>query len=227
MAIDKTIKKKVIEDWQNAFPQLTMYAQNKLYKVVGSCILGIELIKSPHTESYSPYFVIYPIWKKDIKASLDYPIFLSDYKNKKGYQYDIPYEKHSLFFDDVVNSVKNQTPLPFEGKISFNKIVSAIDDISKKPPLSAAPNSYLQAALQEAKLKIALFIGVTEAQGVLVQINKRSWDTNHFKACGVDVSQWLQSLQEVITNRDELLKQIETNKQDKKIAKLQSSELTE
>ena len=58
MGIDKTIKKKVIEDWQNAFPQLTMHAQNKLYKVVGSCVLGIELIKSPHTESYSPYFVI-------------------------------------------------------------------------------------------------------------------------------------------------------------------------
>jgi len=64
MGTDKTIKKKVIEDWQNAFPQLTMYAQNKLYKIVGSCVLGIELIKSPHTESYSPYFVLYPIWKR-------------------------------------------------------------------------------------------------------------------------------------------------------------------
>ena len=226
MAVDREIKKKVTEDWKNAFPQLALYAQNKLYKVVGSCILGIELIKSPHTESYSPYFVIYPIWKKDVKASLDYPIFLKDFKNKKGFQYEIPYEKHSVFFSDVVDSVKKQTPLPFDGNISFKKIATAIDDSSKTPPLSAAPNSYLQAALQEAKLKIALFISITEAQSVLGQINKRNWDTSHFKACGVDVSQWLQSLQEVITNRDEFLKQIETNKQDKKIAKLQSSELT-
>lgn len=226
MGIDKTIKKKVIEDWQNAFPQLTMYAQNKLYKVVGSCVLGIELIKSPHAESYSPYFVLYPIWKKDIKASLDYPIFLRDFKNKKGYQYDIPYEKHSVFFDDVVDSVKNQTPLPFEGNISFKKIATAIEDSSQKPPLSAAPNSYLQAALQEAKLNIALSISSEEAQSVLEQINKRSWDVNHFKACRVDVNEWLQSLRKTIANRDEFLKQIETNKQDKKILQLKSSELT-
>jgi len=226
MPIDKEIKKKVIEDWQNAFPQLTSYSQNKLYKVVGSCVLGIELIKSPHTESYSPYFVIYPIWKKDVKASLDYPIFLRDFKNKKGFQYDVPYTKHSAFFTDVIESVKKQTPLPFEGDISFKKIATAIDDSSKTPPLSAAPNSYLQAVLQEAKLKTALFISSKEAQKVFEQINKRSWDTNHFKACGVDVSKWLQSLQEVITNRDEFLKQIEANKQDKKISQLKSSELT-
>lgn len=226
MGIDKAIKKKVIEEWQNAFPQLTLYSQNKLYKVVGSCILGIELIKSPHTENYSPYFVIYPIWKKDVKASLDYPIFLKDFKNKKGFQYDIPYEKHSVFFDDVLGSVKKQTPLPFEGDISFKKIATAIDDSSQTPPLSAAPNSYLQAVLQEAKLKIALLISSEEAQRVFEHINKKSWDINHFKACGVDVSKWLQSLQETISNREDFLKQIEVNKQDKKISQLKSSELT-
>lgn len=230
MAIDKGIKKKVIEDWQNAFPQLTMYTQNKLYKIVGCCIIGIELIKSPHTESYSPYFVFYSLWGnrlgKDIKACLAGPIVLRDFKNKKGFQYDIPYEKHGVFLDDMLDSVKNQTPLPFEGNISLKKIASAIDDSSKMPPLSAAPNSYLQAALQEAKLKVALFIGVAEAQSVWEEISKRNWDTNHFKAFGIDVSKWLQNLNEAITNRDEFLKQVEANKEDKKIAKLQRSELT-
>lgn len=226
MGIDKVIKKKVIEDWQNAFPQLTMYAQNKLYKVVGPCVLGIELIKSPHTESYSPYFVLYSIWKKDVKASLDYPIFLRDFKNKKGSQYDIPYEKHTVFFDDVVDGIKNQAPLPFEGNISLKKIAAAIEDSSQKPPLSAAPNSYLQAALQESRLKTALFVSNEEAQKVFDQINKRSWDLKHFKACGVNVNEWQQSLKDTITKRDEFLKQIEANKQDKKISQLKSSELT-
>jgi hypothetical protein len=230
MPIDKEIKKKVIEDWQNAFPQLTIYSQNKLYKIVGPCILGIELIKSPHTESYSPYFVIYSLWGNrmgnNIKACLAGPMLLKDFKNKKGFQYDIPYEKHSVFFDDVLDSVKKQTPLPFEGNISFKEIETAIDVSSKTPPLSAAPNSYLQAVLQETKLRIALYISGEEAQRVFEQINKRSWDTNHFKACGVDVSEWLQSLQATISSRDEFLKQIEINKQDKKISQLKSSELT-
>ena len=226
MAIDKEVKKKVIEDWQNAFPQLALYAQGKLYKVVGATLIGLELIKLPRTEEYRPHFVVYPLWKKNVKASLDFPFILKEYSNKKGLQYSIPYERHIAFFSDVIESVKKQTPLPFDSNISLKKIVSVIDEHSKTPPLSAAPNSYLQATLQEAKLKTALFIGVTEAQSVLEQINKRNWDTNHFKACGVDVNEWLQSLQTTISNRDEFLKQIEANKQDKKILQLKSSELT-
>jgi hypothetical protein len=226
MAVDKEIKKKVIEDWQNAMPQLCLYAQDKLYKVVGSIIVGLELIKLPRAKEYRPHFVIYPLWKKDVKSNLDYPILIKEFYNKKGLQYSIPYENHSSFFNDVLNSIKKQSPLPFEGNIFLKKLMFLLDDHSQKPPLSAAPNSYLQAVLQEAKLKIALSISSEEAQSILEQINKRSWDVSHFKACGVNVSNWLQSLQEVINNRDEFLKQIETNKQDKKLAKLGSSELT-
>lgn len=226
MAIDKELKKKVIEDWQNAFPQLSLYAQDKLYKVVGSIVIGLELIKLPRTEEYRPHFVMYPLWKQNVKTSIDIPIILKEYYNKKGLQYSIPYEKHSVFFDDVLDSVKKQSPLPFEGNISLKKIIAVLDEYSKTPPLSAAPNSYLQAVLQEAKLKIALSISDVEAQSVLEQIRKKSWDVNHFKACGVDVNEWLQSLKDTVINRDEFLKQIEANKQDKKISQLKSSELT-
>lgn len=225
MAIDKEVKKKVIEEWLSAFPQLSAFNQNKLYKVVGPCLIGIELIKSPFTENYSPYFVIYPLWKKDVRTSLDYPILLKDFKDKRGFQYDIPYERHSAFFTDVIESVKNQTPLSFDRNISLKEIVYVIDQYSKTPPLSAAPNSYLQAAVQEAKLKIALFIRVTEAQGILEQINKRDWDINHFKACGIEVDKWLQELQKTISNKEEFLKNIEINKEDKKISKLKGSEI--
>jgi hypothetical protein len=230
MVIDKEVKKKVIGDWQNTFPKLTMYAQNKLYKIVGVCVIGIELIKSPYTESYSPYFTIYSLCGNrggnDIKACMDAPIVLRDFKNKKGLQYDIPYEKHGIFFDDVIESVKRQMLLSFEGNISFKKLSTTIDEYSKTPPLSAAPNSYLQAVLQEAKLKIALSISREEAQSVLQQINKRNWDKNSFSMWKVDLNEWLQSLQTTISNRDEFLKQIEANKQDKKISQLKSSKLT-
>ena len=229
MAIDKEIKKKVAEDWQKAFPQLTLYAQNKLYKIVGSVIIGLELIKSPFTNTYSPYFVMYSLFGNkmgnDVKACLSGPILLMEFKNKKGFQYDIPYDNHRMFFDDALDSIKKQSPLSFEENISLKKIISVLDEYSKTQPLSAAPNSYLQAILQEIKLKIALSMGITEAQCVLKQINKRDWDVKSFKAHGVDVNEWLQSLQITISNRNEFLEQIEINKQDKKVAKLQSSEL--
>ena len=224
--MDKELKQKVNAEWQNAFPLLCFYDQNKLYKVVGPIIIGLELIKSPFTDAYSPYFVIYLLWKESIKASLEYPILLKNFKNRKGFQYDIPYEKHTVFFDDVVDSITKQGPLSFEGNISFRKVIDILGEYSKTPPLSAAPNSYLQASLQEAILKIALFIDAAEAQNVLEQIENRNWDENHFKACGWDVKEWLQSLRTTIFNRDEFLKQVEVNKQNKKIAKLKSSELT-
>lgn len=212
MGISKEIKKKVIEDWQNALPQLSLYAQDKLYKVTGSIVVGLELIKLPRTAAYRPHFVIYPLWKKDLKSSLDYPILLKEYYNKKGLQYSIPYERHNVFFNDVLDSIKKQSPLPFEGDIDSKKLMSVLDEYSKTLPLSAAPNSYLQAVLQEAKLKIALSISIEEAKSVLEIINKKSWDVNHFKAFGVDVNEWLQSLKDTITNRDEFLKQIEANR---------------
>ncbi len=84
-----------------------------------------ELIKSPYKESYSPYFVIYSLWKKNVKTSLDYTVLLMGFKDRKGFQFDIPYEKHSAFFDDVVGNVKKQTLLPFDGNVSFKELMSS------------------------------------------------------------------------------------------------------
>ena len=78
------IKKEIFKAWQNAFPQLTLYSQNNLYKKVGPIIIGIELIRLPRTEEYRPHFVMYPLWKKDILTCLSIPIILKEYKNKKG-----------------------------------------------------------------------------------------------------------------------------------------------
>jgi hypothetical protein len=226
MAVDKTIKKKITEDWLNAFPQLSVYSQNKLYKTIGPLIIGLELIKSPFTDSYSPYFMMYSLWKRDIKINLDYPIVLKYFKNKKGFQFEIPYEQHSIFFEEVLDSIHKQLPISFDEGISLDKILSVLDGFSKIPPLSAAPNSYLQAVLYEAKLKISLYTSSDDANLILDEIQNKDWDTNHFKACGKDVSNWILGLHECVTSRGRFLKQIELNKQDKKISKLLTSELT-
>lgn len=229
MAIDKEIKKKVIEDWQKAFPELTFYAQDKLYKIVGSLIIGLELIKLPRTEEYRPHFVIYFLGGnrlgKDAKACLSSPILLMEYYDNRGFQYDIPYEKHNVFFNDVLESVKKQTPISLKEDISLRNLISVIDDYANTSSLSAAPNSYLQATLQASKFGIALSVNILEAKNVFEQIKERSWDIKSFDMWEVNIYTWLHELQEKINNRDEFLKQIEINKTDKKIAKLKRSEL--
>ena len=102
MAIDKEVKKKVIEDWQNAFPQLTLYDQDKLYKVVGPVIIGLELIKLPRTDEYRPHFVIYSLCGNkignDVKACLAGHILLKEYTIKKNYNIQYPMKGTVLFF---------------------------------------------------------------------------------------------------------------------------------
>jgi hypothetical protein len=226
MAIDKLVKKSVIKDWQEAFPQLMLYSQDKLYKVIGPIIIGLELIKLPRTDEYRPHFVIYPLWKKDVRTSLDFPIILKEFYNNQGLQYSISYEKHRVFFNDILESVKKQVPISFNDEnISLKNLIDVIDEHSKTRPLSAAPNSYLQALLQEAKFKAALYIGTHEAEIILEQINKRSWDENHFKAFGMDAGKWIQKLKEIISQRENFLDQIAANKEDKKLQKLKNSEL--
>lgn len=224
----KEIKKKVNQDWQSAFPQLTVYTQNKYYKIVGPIIIGLELVKLPRSEDYRPYFVCYPLWRQNLKACLDTPIIMKEFHNKKGLQFSIPYVKHAVFFSDVLSVVKKQIPIPLEGNVSLKNIFSAIDEHSKTPPLSAAPNSYLQAVLQESKLEIALCAGNdNQAQSVLSQIQKRNWSREHFAMWKVDVSQWLKELQEKMNSREKLVSQVELNKQEKKLEKLHQSELKE
>ena len=222
----KEMKKKVAEDWQNAFPQLAVYAPHKYYKIVGPIITGLELVKLPRSEDYRPHFVCYPLWKDNLKTCLDTPIILKEFYNKKGLQFSIPYAKHDTFFSDVLSAAKKQMPIPLEGDVSLKSLFSAIDEHSKTPPLSAAPNSYLQAVLQESKLEIALCAGNDDqVQSVLSQIQKRNWDVAHFGMWKVDVNQWLKGVKEKVNNREKLVSQVKLNKQEKKLEKLYQSEL--
>jgi len=66
----REIKEMVNEDWQKAFPQLTLYARNRFYKIVGPLVVGFELINIPRTEDYRPHFVCYPLWKNNIQECL-------------------------------------------------------------------------------------------------------------------------------------------------------------
>lgn len=93
MSISNELKSKVHNDWLQAFPELTAYNKNRFYKISNPVIWGIDLIKLPREEVYRPYFVIYPLWEKDIKVCMNMPYKLIALRNKKGLQFDIPYIK--------------------------------------------------------------------------------------------------------------------------------------
>ncbi len=225
----KKTKKRVFEEWKNAFPQLSVISQNKLYKTIGPIIIGLELIKLPRVEEYRPHFVMYSLWGNKMGTNLDAclagPIMVKEYTNNKGFQFSIPYIKHSIFFAEALECIKKQTPLLFDTDISLEKLFCVLNEYAMTKPLSSSPNSYLQAALQEVKFNIGLYYSVIEAKVVLDEIKKRDWDTNHFKMCGVALDVWLRLIEKKLDNRESLLKIIETNKVDKKLNPLSNSDI--
>lgn len=46
----KEIKKFVKDNWIDAFPELSAFAQNKFYKVAGCFVVGIEAVNIPNIE---------------------------------------------------------------------------------------------------------------------------------------------------------------------------------
>jgi hypothetical protein len=225
MAIDKEVKRKITQDWISAFPQLLAFAQNKFYKIVGCCTIGIELVKLPHSAEYRPHFVIYPLWEKDVKTCLDRPLLMTQLYDKKGLQFNIPYSRHDTFFAEAVRYTKEQMPISFDGDVSIKKVLAVLNQYSNTSPLSAAPH-YLQAKLSESKLCVALYTGDTEQiQGILHQIEKKHWDLEHFAMWKVDYSSWLNDLRDRVNRRAEFMMRIEASKQDKRLAKLKHSEL--
>ncbi len=74
-------------------------------------------------------------------------------------------------------------------------------------------------------MKIALYVNKERAQQVFRDIYNVKWDNKSFEESNASINSWLVSLQEVIDNRDTFLRQIEINKQSKKILKLPYSEI--
>jgi hypothetical protein len=155
--MNKEIKRKIVEDWLNAFPQLSQFSVDKLYKIVGPVVIGLELIKLPMNDTYRPHFVLYPLWKSDVKQSLEFPILLNEYYDSRRFQYSIPYEKHADYFEEIINTIRKQTSISLFGDLRHEEIVEEIDKSTKRPPLSAAPYPYVQALQHEAKLELTLY----------------------------------------------------------------------
>ena len=222
-------KKEILTDWQKEFPELTVYGANKLLKIVGPVIIGLELIKLPRTPEYRPHFVIYSLWGNrmgsDINACLAGPSLLHQFYDQKRFQYFIPYDKHNLMFPQVVKHIADQMPVSFKGDLPLPTLLKVFDAYSKTPVPAAAPNSFLQAGIQDNKLSLALYADQLEAERILTEIIGRNWDLEHFKLVGVDPKVWLDSLREKVRNRDHFLHIINTNKNDKSLKKLQVSEL--
>lgn len=226
--MDNKTKKIIKEEWLKAFPTLSAFTQNKLYKIIGPFICGIELINLPRSEDYRPHFVIYPLYKADIKSCLDYPSLMFEFYNSKNLQLDLPYNDVNEKLEEALNIVSNSLEISLEDDVSLNNLYNLLDDVQKidSTYISATGKN---ASLLELKFYGALYVGSqNQIQNTLDQIERASknWNLKVFKSWFGEFDLWFKELQNKVNDKDYFLNQIETHKQDKKISQLKSSELT-
>lgn len=221
------IKKRVTDEWLISVPLLSKFSQNKFYRVVGCSIIGVELIKLPKIESYRPHFVLYPLWKSDLKNCLDSPSILFELSNNKGLQFSIPYLKHSAYFNEAIECLKKQASILFFGNMPLKSLYGLIDN--RFNDILVKSNSAQQAKLFELKYFSALYVSnQSQAKGILNQVQQASknWDVQMFEMWFGRFDLWLEGLREKASRRGDFISQVKANLQDKKISHLKRSELT-
>lgn len=227
MAIDSTIKKNIAEDWFAALPNLRAFTQNKFYRVVGCCILGVELIKLPHSEEYRPHFVIYSLLESDITKCLEAPVAIVQLYNDKGLQLNIPYGAHSAYFEDAVRRLRVQIPLVDKrGDIDIEMLHHFIDERFNDILVKSNPGQ--QGKLYQFKMLTALYVGnESKVQNVLDQVKaaKENWNMAMFEGWHGNFDVWYNKLNHELTNRSAFLRKIGDNKNDKKVKGLPVAEL--
>lgn len=226
--MDSKTKKLTTEQWVKDFPDLSLYTQNKLYKIIGPFVFGIELIKLPRIEEYRPHFVIYSLWKNDAKSCFEYPVLLQEFFNNKQLTIDIPYKDiNGKYYNEAKTAIYERLKTSFMGNITLNEFYALIDD-AMQLEIRFKSHSGKIASLFELKYYAALYIGGQPlVQNVLNQIQtvSKNWNLHGFELWYGNFDTWIQGLQKKIDSREEFLNQIKANKQDKKISKLKCSEL--
>jgi len=223
MSISQEAKSKVKTDWLQAFPELAAYSRTCFYKIAGPIVFGIQIINSPYTgNNYRPYFSIYPLWEKNATSCMERPFLYFGIHNAKNLTFDIEYDKHDVCFQEAVYCTRNYIQMPFEGNIPLKSIYEVI----KHNAFTYDAHGIIQAHL--LKLHLLFYLKQQKEIEQLLQeieINKGKLLSSYFEHFFGHFDIWFLNLKESLSSRDEFMKKIEINKQDKKLKKLMVSEI--
>jgi hypothetical protein len=226
--IDKLNPKSEIRKlWLKNFPSLKVFGADKLYKIVGPFIIGIELINLPRIKEYKPHFVLFPLYGNnlgnDLKNCLKYPKILFQLYKKNGLQYNIPYEGQLDLHIEAIQSAKKIEILNLNSDVPIKLIYKIIDEQLQDKIIIIRQ---AQPDLLELKYYTALYIKNKNIQNsVLTDImnDYKNWNTDYFLKDYGDFTDWYERLKNTeLTDFENLIK---SNKNETKIKKLLSFEI--
>ncbi len=223
------ITKEIANEWQINFTNLTPFGINKFYKIIGPFVYGIELLKLPFSHAYRPQYVFYALWGNKFGNSLidclRGPTIIHNIKNKKGFQFDIPYSQNNLS-KEAIECTKMQLPIPIVGDVNLHDLFMFVN--KKFNDTLIKNHSGQHANLYQFMLFSAGYIGKIDiVKSLLSEIKTKSsnWNMQQFELAFGNYENWYANLQTIIKNRDEFVKSININLNDPKLVKFERSDL--
>ena len=229
MNYQKDLKKQIVNDWLNLFSELSYFSQNKLYRIIGPIVVGIEILKIPKVDEYRLYFVYYPLWKQNLTECLKIPSLYTVIRDDNGMQLDIPFSRDLDRIKQTTVLLKKQAPILFETEVGYASLLRYIDEQSNN--ILIKTNSAEQGKLFELKFYISLYLDdLGEQERVLSQIlaaNSR-WneeDIKRFEYWFGRFEAWFASLQNISNHRSEFTQRIITNINNNRLSNVRRSQL--
>lgn len=213
--------------WLQRFQGLKFYSNGKLYQVLGPAISGLELIRLPFGSGYRPHFVVYPLWRGDLKICLKYPVFMCEFYDLRGRQFNLPFEDPNEKYKAAQEIIFKEVGKMLGGDFDFVSCEAMISEFPmREPTYGRHPARFVE--LLELRLSMALYVDDTSTVSrVLSEIKKfsRSSDLKVMHDWFGDFDQWMTALERRVENPGDFLGALAENRGHPKIARLMVSEI--
>lgn len=218
---DKQVNARICLDWLEAFPSLSKFSINKFYAIQGCFIHGIELVKDRFSDSYMPYYVIYPLWLSNVEECFSKPYVLLQIKNDRNLQISILKARHDTVFPSVAAATSESLPFLKVGKINLPDLRNLLFQYLSNPMIKS--NTGGQADVWELLLKIYLFEGLAlEVGWILDEIRKKEqeWNSDVFNYWHGSFKTWFAGIVDCTENPANFFAKVTENLTQKKIRQL-------
>lgn len=223
----------IIGDWREAFPDLIKYGRHQLYQRVGPFMIGLGLMFDYDGNSgyYELYFIIDSLWytNKAILGTANYAIKVDD----------ATYLNHSRLFPSKVEHIKNKYGNILNRNVEFcdfiNVFKAELNTKYKYYRYDKQGRKYVDtmylgklAEIFEFELALATYIENEElAKTIWQKIENdvvKNCEAHWLLPEGMILDEWLEKLQNTVSDKNELMKCVEQNCQLPDVAKLQVGE---
>jgi hypothetical protein len=222
----RILKKVTFEDWQKAFPEFTPYSKERLFRIVGPFVIGIELLRGIKASEQNEYSVVFSscfLW--DFPGQFTNLLVGYYFSNKAGGPLVIKYHEHDKVFKESAACVKTRFPFTYNKDVKLSEIFSFANLRIYDEQQKQHPDTFFLGKLMKMKFYAALYANnMKAANTVLKEIAAKKWTTFPVFFLEVDAVKWLEELKEDAKNRDVFMLQVQASKQNK-IKTFKTSEL--